>query len=139
MKFRYQKIPFRGHDPSRPLVARPFIAVYLLSALSGMRSPYYALLDSGADSVLMPAELAREIGISNIEEGSRESVMGIAGQRADVWYHDAFLEVVGDARKIQLPVGFSKNIFIPILGRSFFSNFSSVAFNELKEEVELRV
>ena len=138
MKFRYQKIPFRGHDPQKPFIARPFIPVYLHGKIKKAESPYYALLDSGADNILFPSDLAQEIGIDAITSGKLELVMGIAGQKAGVYFHTAALEVVGDSRKLPVIVGFSDVIFIPILGRSFFRHFKSVIFDESKAEVELK-
>lgn len=140
MKFRYQKLPFRGHDPRRPLIARPYLPVYLHSETSSTRSPYYALFDSGADNVLLPAELAREVGVADIRSGAGpEHTIGIAGQRAEVYYFNLALQLVGDARRLPTPIGFSETIFIPILGRSFFAHFRSVVFNENGEEVELKM
>ncbi|MFH1192708.1 MAG: hypothetical protein V1656_00075 [Candidatus Jorgensenbacteria bacterium] len=42
---------------------RPYIPVYLIGKTKSTPSPYYALLDSGADKVLMPADLAQEVWI----------------------------------------------------------------------------
>ena len=138
MKFRYQKFPLLGQDPRKPLVARPLLPVFLVGKNHRTPCPYYALLDSGADRVIFPSELASHVGIYAIETGVRESAVGIAGQRADVYYHQLSIEVVGDLRALPTEVGFSREIVLPILGRSFFRHFRVVAFGELKEEVELR-
>lgn len=138
MKFRYQKIPFQGHDSRRPLIPRPYIPIYLLGKAKSTPSPYYALLDSGADKVLMPAELAAEVGIENITKGILEPAVGIANQRTDVYYHDGLaLKLLGDTKAYPTPVGFSGEIVTPILGRSFFTHFKAVIFSEGKEEIEL--
>ena len=138
MKFRYQKIPFYGHDPRKPFIARPFIPVYLYGKIKKAASPYYALLDSGADTILFPSDLAKAIGINDITNGKLELVIGIAGQKAEIYFHAAELEIVDDSRKLSVTVGFSDAIFIPILGRSFFRHFKSVIFSEPKEEVEFK-
>lgn len=138
MKFRYQKIPFHGYNPQRPLIARPFIPVILHYKNKATRAPYYALLDSGADNVLLPAELAAEVGIEDVTLGRSEPILSVIGQKADVYYHDAALQLVGDSRILELPVGFSEFIYIPLLGRRFFSNFKAVVFSEQKEVVEFK-
>lgn len=139
MKFRYQKIPFHGHDPRKPLIPRPFLPVYLHNRERSTRSPYYALLDSGADNVLLPLELAKEVGIEDITQGWLEPIVGVAGQQANVYYHNLAMQIVGDSRRLELPVGFSELIYIPLLGRTFFRYFRLVVFNEEKEEVELKI
>ncbi|MEK7626580.1 MAG: hypothetical protein AAB399_00215 [Patescibacteria group bacterium] len=96
-------------------------------------------MDSGADKVLMLAELAGFVGINDFTKGRLEPTIGIANQRADVYYHDNLsIEVVGHSKKLSTSVGFSDKIFLPILGRSFFAHFKSVIFSENKEEMELR-
>jgi hypothetical protein len=139
MKFRYQKIPFFGHDPRKPLIPRPLIPVYLHGKERSIRSPYYALLDSGADNVLFPADLTKEINIADIAQGRRESIIGIAGQRAEAYFFDLELQILGDTRRLLTVIGFSDQIFIPILGRSFFAHFKSITFSETKGEVELKI
>jgi len=139
MTFRYQRIPFHGHDPRKPLIARPYIPVYLHGNGEQTKSPYYALLDSGADKVLFPADLAREAGISDVNAGgSVESAIGIGGQRVTINYYNLMLQVLGDERKLPIEVGFSEHIFVPLLGRSFFIHFTHVVFSEGKEMVELK-
>ncbi|MBI4095188.1 MAG: hypothetical protein HY435_03280 [Candidatus Liptonbacteria bacterium] len=138
MKFGYQKFILGAHDPRKPLVPRPYIPVYLRSDGTRTRSPYFALLDSGADRVLFPADLAIEVGIEDIETGNLEPTIGIGNQRVDVYYHPLILQVLGDTRALSTDVGFSTGITLPILGRSFFRHFKAVIFAEAKEEVELK-
>jgi hypothetical protein len=138
MKFKYQKFPFEGADPNRPLIARPLVPVYLLGSSLKTESPYYALLDSGADRVIFPADLAEAVGVTDIRTGRSESTMGIAGQRADVYYHQLALRILGDSEALKTEIGFSEQIALPILGRTFFVHFKAVAFAEAKEEIELR-
>lgn len=139
MKFRYQKLPVRGQDPTKPLVPRPYLPVYLLGKEKGTPCPYYALLDSGADGVLFPSELAMLVGIDDMRNGRGPFyTVGIANQRAEIFYHTLDIQVQGDERKLQTDVGFSDVIFIPILGRSFFQHFKDVVFHEAKEQVELK-
>lgn len=68
----------------------------------------------------------------------REPAVGIAGQRADVYYHNLAIEVLGDPRSLPTEVGFSREIVLPLLGRSFFRHFKAVIFSEPEGEVELK-
>src|SRR2546427_88308 len=119
MKFEYQRFPFSCHDPRNPLIARPLLLVYLHGNGKKTRSPYFALLDSGAGRVIFPADLASEVGISKIETGRHEPAVGIAGQIADVFYHNLSIELLGDSRVLPTEVGFSNQVSLPSLGRSF--------------------
>lgn len=135
MKFSYQKLPFAGHDTRQPLIARPILPVYLHGQKSSTPSPYYALLDSGADKVLMLAELAGFVGINDFTKGRLEPTIGIANQRADVYYHDNLsIEVVGHSKKLSTSVGFSDKIFLPILGRSFSLTLNQLSSAKTKKK-----
>jgi hypothetical protein len=138
MKFGYQKFILGGHDPRKPLVARPLIPVFLVNGERRTRTSYFALLDSGADRVIFPADLAEEVGISKIETGTLEPAIGVASQRTDVYYHRLALQVVGDKRELPVEIGFSREVGLPLLGRSFFEHFKSVTFAQPKGEVELK-
>ncbi len=140
MKFSYQKLPIhQSADPSAPRVPRPYIPIYLHRGSFSTPSPYYALLDSGADNVLMPEELAEIVGIDDIKTGKGPArIIGVGGQAVDTYFHEIDIRVQGDSRKLPVSIGFGK-IEIPLLGRSFFRHFRSVIFEESKERVELKV
>lgn len=121
MKFRYQKLPIGPRDSRKPLIARPFVPVYLFGKTQSTESPYYALLDSGADRIIFPSELADAVGV-DIVKGIHEPTMGIGNQKVDVYFHKLNIQVLGDSRKLTTEVGFAENVIIPILGRSFFKH-----------------
>ena len=79
------------------------------------------------------------LNASCIESGAREPAVGIAGQHAEVYYHNLAIEVLGDPRLLPTAVGFSREVVLPLLGRSFFRHFQAVIFSELTEEVELKL
>jgi len=140
VKFKYQKLPIGGYDSRKPLIPRPYIPVYLIGKNQRTGSPYYALLDSGADRVIFPRDLALEVGIKNFKsDGRHEPSIGIGNQTVDVYYHNLKLQILGDTKELNTEVGFAESMAFPILGRSFFKHFKSVVFNESKEEVELKV
>jgi hypothetical protein len=139
MKFGYQKFILGRHDSRKPLVARPLIPVFLVNGARRTRTSYYALLDSGADRIIFPADLAEEVGIGNVESGTLEQTVGIANQRTNVYFHRLAVQVAGDRRELSVDVGFSREVGLPLLGRSFFEHFKSVTFAQPKGEIELRV
>ncbi|PIT92016.1 MAG: hypothetical protein COU08_04135 [Candidatus Harrisonbacteria bacterium CG10_big_fil_rev_8_21_14_0_10_42_17] len=106
MKFRYQKLPILGSEKERRYISRPLIPVYL-KGKNRTPSPYYALLDSGADRIIFPHELGEVVGIEKIESGFLESTTGIANQSLDVYYHNLDIQVVGDTRELPVEVGFA--------------------------------
>jgi hypothetical protein len=140
MIFSYQKLPlFGAPDPRKPLVGRPLIPVFLVANNKKTPAPYWALLDSGADFVIFPGELAPLVGIEDVETGRRDQIIGVAGQKAPIYYHDVNLQVAGDTHVFPITVGFSSQVSLPLLGRTFFARFKQVVFEEMKERLELRV
>ena len=106
--------------------------------------PIYALLDSGADKTLMPSDLASWLGINDFKAGTLEPTTGVGQQKVDVFFHsDIELELVGDGRRLTIEIGFIETLptrrILPLLGRTFFSHFKSVTFEEGKEIMELKV
>ena len=138
MKFPYHKLPITGGDTRKPLVSRPYLPVYLLGKSKATESPYYALLDSGADRVIFSSDLAEQVGIEDFKNGRLEQTIGIGSQVVDVYFHDLKLKVLGESRELAVEVGFADNFFVLLLGRSFFMHYKSVIFSEGKEMVELK-
>ena len=106
--------------------------------------PFFALLDSGADEVLMHSGFATALGIEDIKTGILNKTLGIGNQIVDVYYHDNVeIQVVGDDRKLKIRVGFMESNeprqIIPLLGRTFFKHFKVVIFEENNERIELKV
>ena len=106
--------------------------------------PFFAMLDSGADGVLMHSDLALAIGITDIKTGTLDKTLGIGNQVVDVYYHDDIeIQIIGDNRKLQTRVGFIESDnprqVIPLLGRTFFKHFRAVIFEENNERIELKV
>ena len=140
MKFSYQKLPIHQSVDSRvPRISRPYLPIYLHNKIQSTPSPYFALLDSGADNVLMPAELAEVVGIQDIKGGKNSArIVGVGGQTVDIYFHELEIQVQGDNRRLPTIVGFAEKIEIPLLGRSFFQHFREVVFDEKRERIELK-
>lgn len=120
----------------------PFIPV-VVSRGKESTMPFFAMLDSGADGVLMHSDFALALGIENIKTGIMDRTLGIGNQVVDVYYHDDIeIQIVGDDRKSRTRVGFIESAeprqIIPLLGRSFFKHFKAVIFEENLERIELK-
>mgnify|MGYP006296211213 CR=1 FL=1 len=141
MKFPYKKLP-RYSDTSAPQIAMPLLPV-VLRRDSQVTLPIYALLDSGADTTLMPSDIATAIGITDYRSGTAQPTVGVGQQKVDVFYHQGItLELVGDGRQLPVEIGFIETTddrrILPLLGRTFFKHFSSITFCQPKEIMEIK-
>ncbi len=128
MKFQYKKYG--------PGVLRPVIPIEII--YEGKSVSYEALVDSGADGNIFPAQIADILGI-DVKSGEKKEVWGITGVGEDYYAHSVELIVGGWSYDIK--VGFLPNIArlgYGILGqKGFFDNFV-VKFDLLKSEIELK-
>jgi len=141
VKFDYKKFP-RSADTRKPFIGMPLIPIAIYRGKESTM-PFFAMLDSGADSVLMHSDLALALGIMDIKTGTLDKTLGIGNQVVDVYYHDDIeIQIVGDNRKLQTKVGFIESAnprqIIPLLGRTFFKHFKAVIFEENLERMELK-
>ncbi|MBI3458871.1 retroviral-like aspartic protease family protein [Candidatus Azambacteria bacterium] len=129
MKFPYKKL---SSGISRPII--PIEVVYREKALG-----YYALIDSGADINVFPAEIADLLGI-DIKKGKRGEISGITQGEVQVYYtHPIIINVGGWKYKTSaafMPT-LSKNGY-GLLGQNGFFNLFKVKFDHSKQEIELQ-
>lgn len=128
MKFQYKKYG--------PGILRPVIPVVI--KYNGKDIIYEALVDSGADSNIFPAQIADILGI-NVESGEKREAWGITGIGEDYYVHSVELMVGGWSYDIK--VGFLPNIArlgYGILGQKGFFDIFVVKFDLLKGEIELK-
>lgn len=142
MKYKYQKIP-RSSDTRVPYVGMPLVPIRLYRG-SEETFPIYALLDSGADNVIIPSHFASSIGIEDITVGRLQTTLGVGGNTTEVYYFDDVqIKLVGDDRKLSIPMGFTQSrggrSVPPLLGRAFFEHYKSVAFEQPKETIEIKI
>lgn len=129
MKFPYKKL-FSG-------VSRPIIPIEVLNGEKSLR--YYALIDSGADINIFPAEIAEILGI-NVKSGKKGKISGVTqGETQDYYIHPITISVGGWKYKTEAA-------FMPtlsqnghgLLGQKGFFNLFVVKFNQPKQEIELK-
>ena len=114
----------------------PSVPVSISSSSKTTPYMFNALIDSGADSSLFPADHGRVIGI-NIESVPPRKIGGIGGIIIG-YRHDIVLHVAG--KDFVTYVDFSDKCEVPLLGREgFFDLFKRVDFNEQKHKIVLNL
>lgn len=138
MKFPYKKLPIEPRSPYLGTsVLRPIIPITIIHQNNSLR--YDALIDSGADFCILPAEIGDYLG-KEVRSGVKVNFGGIQGDgRATAYIHDVVLNVGGYDYKTT--VGFSYDIAkrgYGILGQKGFFNIFRIQFDYRKEEIELK-
>lgn len=111
---------------------RPFVPV-ILSKGKLAAFPIHALVDSGADYCLFPAQVAEIIGL-NVKTGVKKSIYGIGNQKVISYTHKVKLHIV--KYSFETFIDFSESQKIPLLGRDgFFNHFNRVNFDQNKKSI----
>lgn len=130
MKFPYLKL---GPNAKRPIIK-------LTVSHDGNNVPYFALVDSGADSNIFHADLAPLLGL-DLESGERNYVAGVVeGELRPYYVHYVDLEV-GGWKHEHVPVGFMEDLSKNghgVLGQRGFFDLYKVQFDFPKGEIELK-
>ncbi|MBI2426278.1 MAG: aspartyl protease family protein [Candidatus Kerfeldbacteria bacterium] len=128
MKFRYKRY-------SRNIL-RPVIPVEI--GIGDRSIPYEALVDSGADFCIFPAELGELLEI-DLAGGEKNLVNGITGKAEWYFMHSVTLTVGGHPFIIK--AGFLPNmgeIGYGVVGQQGFFDLFIVKFDLQQEEIELK-
>ena len=138
MKFRYRTYTLgKGSRLLGADVQRPVIPVEITNG--GLLIPCAALIDSGADVSIFPADIGEQLGI-DVRSGERGFSAGMTDANPnETFLHNVTLKI----GELYYPtiVGFS---YEParrnygILGQRGFFDFFIVQFDLVKEEIELR-
>lgn len=108
-------------------IYRPILLTRIKSGRNITPFDFEAILDSGADRNLFPAEAYRIIG-NNVESGRKVEIGGL-GDPVTSYEHQVTL--VFHRRTLRTKVCFANIIKNPILGRAdFFTHFSEIKFKE---------
>lgn len=127
MKFKYKKLA--------PGLIRPIIPVTLLYKDKSVI--YEALVDSGADMCMFPAQIGEILGF-DIEDGKKGSLGGVVGKTVDAYYHDIDIEIGGN--RTHATIGFTEESRFDygFLGQVGVFNYYTIHFFYRKGVVELR-
>jgi len=135
MKFDYLKQPnFR--NPNQPWISRPLIPVRLLNGEKQIR--LLALVDSGADSSLFHASIARELGL-DLRSGREQTYHGISGGNGiTAFVHSIEMQIQGAPEVVKLQAAFTESEGVgAILGQSDFFDFYHIRFEKDKDRIEI--
>ena len=121
-----------------PGIYRPILP-FAISYQGGRAIKYFGLVDSGADTALIVAELASLIGIKNIDTGREESVTGIGG-KSRVYFHKVTVTVGGHDFVVE--AGFTIDSTLSalgygLLGQKGLFDDCTIKFNRRKFEMEI--
>ena len=114
---------------------RPLIPVTIRH--KGITVSYLALVDSGADLCVFPAQIGELLGI-DIKSGTSGALSGVIGKSGKIYYHDIVVEIGGNSTQVNAGFSYSKKIQCGFLGQKGIFNIYIVEFQYRKEVVELR-
>lgn len=119
-------------------VARPIVDLVLNYKHGKIIGPFQALIDSGSDYNLFPAEIADVLGIKLVK-GALKETEGIGGKTVKTYRHSG-VKMFVDGHSFETSVNFSKDISVPLLGQQgFFDKFKQISFNRREEEIIISV
>lgn len=94
----------------------------------------WCLLDSGADNIVMGAELADYLNI-DLSKIPVQFTTAVGGNKVKIKRY--ITSVLFENRSFLLPIDFCLEQTFPILGRDFFELFESITFKQKEKKVEL--
>ena len=123
MKYKYSTA-YDPSDPTAPHKRRPVLEIELYGHKNSV-SIFGALVDSGADSILINSEFAKYVGIDFTRAKKKGGVTGIDGQIMDTYFIDTEIKIKEFNEKIKVEVGFVNGLAInALLGQvGFFDNY----------------
>jgi hypothetical protein len=138
MKFRYRKYTFqRKSELLGEYAPRPVIKTHLV--YEGQSIPCFAVIDSGADVCIFPADIGEQLGI-DVRSGEKDFSTNLQiGVLEETFLHRVTLKI----GEFYYPtvVSFSyapQRINYAVLGQLGFFDLFVVQFDLVKEEIELR-
>ena len=133
MKYRYTQTltqNIKGGYTQRPLVEIEIIGE------KGV-SPAYGMIDSGADSVLMNIQYAKDVGVQ-LNEKKKRPYVGIAGQNVMGYEASVDFKVKGFSETFTTPVAFIDSPSVDVLlGQEDFFEIFRIKFEKDHNTFEL--
>ncbi|MBI3282938.1 hypothetical protein HYZ70_02575 [Candidatus Curtissbacteria bacterium] len=119
-------------------IARPIVKILLNYKHGKMIGPFSALLDSGSDYNLFPAEVAIALGI-NLRKGIEKINEGIGRRRVKTYRHSG-IKVFLEGHSFETTIDFGEGISVPLFGQQgFFDKFRKITFNRKEEEIVITI
>lgn len=117
-------------------VARPIIDLLMNYKHGEMIGPIQALVDSGSDYNLFPAEIANILGV-RLEKGILKVTEGIGGKTVKTYRHSG-IKMYVEGHSFETSIDFSKEVTVPLLGQQgFFDKFKRITFSRPDEEITI--
>lgn len=99
-----------------------------------MLGPIGALIDSGADYNLFPAEVSSALGI-NLKKGIEKINEGIGDKRVKAYRHSG-IKIYVEGHSFETTIDFGEEVSVPLFGQQgFFDKFKQITFNRREEEI----
>lgn len=127
MKFKYKKLA--------PGLIRPIIPVTLVH--KDKEISYEALVDSGADMCVFPAQIGELLGLA-VRSGREGPLRGVIGKEGKVYYHEIILDIGGNRTKANVGFSYDQTAQHGFLGQVGTFNIYSVLFQYRKETIEFK-
>jgi hypothetical protein len=136
LKFYYQVFPFVEKGQTVGELARPIVQLLINYKRGKVFGPLKALLDSGADYNLFPAEIGEILGIK-VKKGKVFETEGIGGKRITTYRHFG-IKMFVEGYSFESFVDFTYENSMPLLGQQgFFDKFKVISLSRTKEEIVL--
>jgi predicted aspartyl protease len=119
----YREYPF--------IQGKPLIPIIVSNPVTGQELPAIALIDTGADSCMLPGFIATKIGL-DLKTGQRFDGLAAGGNKLISWAHQAQISLVHPTNKtlkiLTMPacaIHFCEENGMPLLGaNNFLRNFN---------------
>ena len=126
MKYKYTAIRGLKNINGRT-TKRPIVMVQL--SKGNQKRDFFALIDSGADQISMPAYIAELFGIRE-EDAQPRSMMGITMQAERAFVGDLEIQIQDQQRSFAAPVVFVHSEMPIVLGRETFFDRYRIKFEQ---------
>lgn len=140
MKFEYKPVELPKSDAflERHFAFRPIIPIFFKAPNGDRKIGYEALVDSGADYNIFPAQIGEIIGL-DIKSGKIDYFGGVGGGKYEAYFHKVKITVGG--WEYAVDCAFSYDI-APwghgIVGQEGFFDIFVIKFDYQKKEIELK-
>jgi hypothetical protein len=133
MKHRYSGVAGQTNIDGR-LTKRPIVEVEL--SFGRYQRKFLALIDSGADQIIMPAAIAEAFAIDRAT-CIRRSVMGVSMEPIDGFIEYLSFRIQQQEQQFEAPVVFIDAEVPVLLGREGFFDFHRIKFEQDHDTFEI--
>jgi hypothetical protein len=107
----------------------PAIPLKLVRSNGNMTPETLGLVDSGCDSTMLPAELAKVLGI-DLQTDCIEQTSNTAGGQTINYSYPPGIDAIVTGRKVHLEASFNPGLPVILLGREDFFALYRVSFDQ---------